>query len=199
MHQFTFPPTMHKDSFFTSSTLTSCCFDDSHSSMCEVVSYSGLGLHFSDDYWCWTPFHVVQLLSHVWVFETPRTAALGFPILHYLPEFAQTHVHWVSDAIQSLHPLFPPSPLALSLSQHQGLFQWLTASGGQSIGVSHSASVLPINIQVWFPLGLSDFISLLSKGLSKVFSSTTVQKHQFFGAQLSSQSNSHIHTLLEKL
>ena len=76
MHQFTFPPTIHKDSFFTSSTLTSCCFDDSHSSMCEVVSYSGLGLHFSDDYWCWTPFQVVQLLSHVWIFETPQTAAL---------------------------------------------------------------------------------------------------------------------------
>ena len=59
------------------------------------------------------------------------------------------------------------------------------ASGGQSIGVSASASVLPINIQNWFPLGLTGFISLQSKGLSRVFSNTTVQKHQFFGAQLS--------------
>ena len=68
---------------------------------------------------------------------------------------------------------------------------WLFASGGQSIGVSPSASVLPINIQGWFPLGLSDLISLLSKWLSKVFSSTTVQKHQFFSAQLSLWSISH--------
>ena len=69
----------------------------------------------------------------------------------------------------------------------------LFTSGGQSIGVSASASVLPMNIQDWFPLGLTDWISLQSKGLSRVFSNTTVQKHQFFGAQLSSQSNSHIH------
>ena len=73
------------------------------------------------------------------------------------------------------------------------------ASGGQSFGVSASASVLPMNIQDWFPLGWTGWISLQSKGLSKVFSDTTVQKHQFFGAQLSLWSNSHIHTwLLEK-
>ena len=73
------------------------------------------------------------------------------------------------------------------------------ASGGQSIGVSASASVVPMNIQDWFPLGLTDLISLLSKGLSRIFSNTTVQKHQFFSAQLSLWSNSHIHTwLLEK-
>ena len=68
------------------------------------------------------------------------------------------------------------------------------ASGGQNIGVSTSASVLPMNIQNWFPLGWTGWISLQSKGLSRVFSNTTVQKHQFFGAQLSSQSKSHIHT-----
>ena len=72
-------------------------------------------------------------------------------------------------------------------------------SGGQSIGVSASASVCPMNIQDWFPLGWIGWISLLSKGLSRVFSNTTVQKHQFFGAQLSLESNSHIHIwLLEK-
>ena len=72
-------------------------------------------------------------------------------------------------------------------------------SGGQSIGVSASASVLPMNIQDWSPLELTSLISLQCKGLSRVFSNTTVQKHQFFGAQLSLQSNSHIHTwLLEK-
>ena len=70
------------------------------------------------------------------------------------------------------------------------------ASGGQSIGALASASVLPMNIQDWFPLGLTGWISLLSKGLSRVFSNTTVQKHQFFGTQLSLWSNSHIHTWL---
>ena len=73
------------------------------------------------------------------------------------------------------------------------------ASGGQSIGVSASASVLPMNIQDWSPLGWTGWISLQSKGLSRVFSNTTVQKHQFFSTQLSLESNSHIHTwLLEK-
>ena len=68
------------------------------------------------------------------------------------------------------------------------------ASGGWSIRASASISVLPMNIEDWFPLGLTGWISLQSKGLSKVFSSTTVQKHQFFGAQLSLWSNSHIYT-----
>ena len=71
-------------------------------------------------------------------------------------------------------------------------------SGGQSIGVSASASILPMNIQDWFPLGLTGWISLQSKGLSRVFSSIPIQNHQFFSAQLSSQSNSHIHTWLLK-
>ena len=72
-------------------------------------------------------------------------------------------------------------------------------SGGQSIGVSASASVLPMNIQDWFPVGWTGLLSLQSKGLSRVFSNTTIQMHQFFSAQLSLWSNSHIHTwLLEK-
>ena len=77
-----------------------------------------------------------------------------------------------------------------------GSFQMtqLFTSGGQNIGVSASTSVLPMNIQDWSPLGWTGWISLQSKGLSRVFSNTTVQKHQFFGVQLSSQSNSHIHT-----
>ena len=74
------------------------------------------------------------------------------------------------------------------------LVSWLFASGGPSIGVSASASVLSMNIQDWFPLRLIGLISLLSKGLSRVFSNTTVQKHQFFSTQPSSQPNSHIHT-----
>ena len=110
----------------------------------------------------------------------------------------QTYVHQVSDDIQLSCPLSSPSPPAFNLSQHQGLFQWVNSShqGGQSIRASALASVLPINIQDWFPLGLTD---LKFKGLSRVFSNTTVQKHQFFGAHPSFWSNSHIHTcLLEK-
>ena len=108
------------------------------------------------------------------------------------PRFTQTHVHRVSDAIQPSHPLLSPSPPAPNPSQHEcfpvsQLFSW----GGQSTGVSASASVLPINTQDWSPLGWTGWISLQSKGLSRVFSNTTVQKHQFFSTQLSSQSNSH--------
>ena len=111
----------------------------------------------------------------------------GFPVLNHLPELARTHVHWDGDTIQPSLPLFSPSPLAFNLSQHQRSFPMgkLFVSGGRSIGVSASASVLPMNIQGWFPLGLIGLISLQSKGLSRVFANTTVQKHQFFSAQLS--------------
>ena len=120
----------------------------------------------------------------------------GLPVHHQLPESTQTHVHWVGDAIQPSHPLSSPSPPAFNLSQHQGLFKWVSSSqaGGQSIGVSASTSVLLVDTQDWSPLGWTGWISLQSKGLSRVFSNTTVQKHQFFSAQLSLWSNSHIHT-----
>ena len=85
-----------------------------------------------------------------------------------------------------------PAPGSFQMSQ-------IFTSGGQSIGVSASTSILPMNTQDWPPLGWTGWISLQSKGLSRVFSNTTVQKPQFFGAQLSLESNSHIHTrLLEK-
>ena len=140
-------------------------------------------------------FSSVQLFTHVCLFATPNCNTPGLPVHHQLPEFTQTHVHRVSDAIQPSHPLSSPSPPALSLSKPQGLFQWVnSASGGQRIGVSASASVLSMNTQDWSPLEWTGWISLQAKGLSGVFSNTTVQKHQLFGAQLSSQSNSHIHT-----
>ena len=107
----------------------------------------------------------------------------GFPVHHQLPEPAQTHVHRVSDAIQSSHPLSSPSPPAFNLSHHQDLS--IFTSGGQSIGVSASISVLPMDTQNWSPLGWTDWIYLQSKGHSRVFSNTTVQKHQLFCAQLS--------------
>ena len=112
----------------------------------------------------------------------------GLPVHHHLPEFTQTHVHRVGDAIQPSHPLSspsPPAPQSLPASESfpmSHLFAW----GGQSTGVSASASVLPMNTQDWSPLGWTGSISLQSNGLSGVFSNTTVQKHQFFGAQLSS-------------
>ena len=122
------------------------------------------------------------------------------PVLHHLSKPAQTHIHWVGNAIQLSHPLSSPSLLASNLPG-SGFFlmSLLFVSGGQSIGASPSASVLPMNIQDWFPLGLPGWISLQSKGLSRIFSNTTVRKYQFFGTQPSLWSNSHVHTwLLEK-
>ena len=124
----------------------------------------------------------------------------GFPVLCYPLEFAQIHVHWVGDTVQPSHPLLPllllpsvfPSIIAFQMSQ-------LFAAGGESIGVSASTSVLPINTQGWFTLGLTGFIFLQFKGFSIVFSNTTLWKHQFFGIHPSLWFHSHIHTwLLEK-
>ena len=117
----------------------------------------------------------------------------GLPVHHQLLEFSQTHVHWVGNAIQPSHPLSSPSPPALNLSQHQGLFQWVRSSHQVAKAL---ASLLPMNIQGWSPLGLTSLISLQSKGLSRVFSSTTVKKHQLFGTQHSLWANYHIHTWL---
>ena len=105
---------------------------------------------------------------------------------------------WCHPIISSSVVPFSSCPQSFPAS---GSFQMsqLFASGGQSIGVLASTSVLPMNTQDWSPLGLTGWISLQSKGLSRVFSNTTVQKHQFFGTQLSLYSKSHIHTwLLEK-
>ena len=120
----------------------------------------------------------------------------GLPVHHQLPEFTQTHFHRVSDAIQPSHPLSSPSPpQSQSLPASESfpmsqLFTW----GVQSTGVSALASFLPKNTQGWSPSEWTGWISLQSKGPSRVFSNTIVQKHQFFGSQLSSQSNSNIHT-----
>ena len=121
----------------------------------------------------------VHSLSRVWLCNSMDCNTTGFPVLHHLLELAQTHVHWVGDAIQPSYPLSFPSPPAFYLSQHQGLFKWVSSSypRGQSIGTS--ASVLPMNIQDWFPLGWTGWISLQSKGFLRVFSKNTVQKYQF--------------------
>ena len=124
----------------------------------------------------------------------------GFHVHHQLLELTQTHIRWVSDGIQPSHPLLFPLYVALIFPSIR-VFSNESAlqSGGQSIGVSASTSVLPMNIQDWFPLGWTGWLSLQSNGLSRVFAKTTVQKHQFFGVQLSLLSNSHIYTwTLEK-
>ena len=116
----------------------------------------------------------------------------GFPVLHCLLEFAQTHVHWAGDSTQPSHPLSPPSPPALNLSQHQGHFQWVgSLHQVANIGASASVSALPLNSQDWFPLGLTSLISSQSKGLSRVLYSTyslkalILQCSAFFMVQLS--------------
>ena len=139
----------------------------------------------------------VQLLSHVQLFVTPWTAACQAS-LSFIISLSLLKLMSIESVMPSNHLILchPPSPPAFYLSQHQGLFQGVSSS---QHGVSASASVPPMNNQDWLPLGLTGFISLQSKGLSRVFSNTTVRKHQFFGAQPSSWSNSHIHTwLLEK-
>ena len=141
---------------------------------------------------------VVQSLSSVQLFVTLWTAAhkasLSFTISRSLLKLMSI------ELVMSPNHLVLCCPLLLSQSSPASGFlpvSWLFASGSQSTGVS--ALVLPMNIQGWFPLGLTGLISLLSKGLSIVFFSITVQKHQFFGAQPSLWSSSHLHTwLLEK-
>ena len=101
--------------------------------------------------------------------DPPDCSMPGFPVHHQFLELAQTHVHWVGDAIQPSHPLSAPSPV-FNLARHQGLFQWVYSSQQ----VSASTSILPMNIQDKFPLELTGLISLQSKGLSRVFSNTTI-------------------------
>ena len=99
----------------------------------------------------------------------------GLPVHHQLPEFIHTYVHWVGDTIQPSHHLSSPSPSSLQSFPASGSFQMsqFFSSGDQSIGVSTSTSVLPVNIQDWFPLWGTGWIFLKSKGLSRVFSNNT--------------------------
>ena len=132
--------------------------------------------------WISYQFSCVQL-CHPMNCSTP-----GLPVHQQLLESTQTHVHRVGDAIQpaissSVIP-FSSCPQSFPVSGSFPMSQ-LFASGGQSIGVPASTSVLPVNTQDWSPLGWTGWVSLQSKGLSRVFSNTTVQKHQFSGAQLS--------------
>ena len=144
----------------------------------------------------------VQSFSHVRLFATAWTAECqASQSITNSQRLLNLNVHRVGDAIQPSHPLSSPSPPAFNLSQHPGFFffpvsQFFT-SGGQSIGASALASVPSVKIQDWFPLGWTGLISLQSKRLSRVFN-TTVQKHQFFGAQIYGPALTSIHVLLDK-
>ena len=149
---------------------------------CLVFGNFPLGIN------CKVQFSSVQSLSCVWLCDPMSCSTPGLPVHHQLPEITQTHVHWVSDVIQPSHPLSSPSPPAFNLSQHQGLFKWVSSSHQVAkvleFQLQHQ-SFLPVHTQDWSPLGWTGWISLQSKGLSRVFYNTTVQKHQFFSAQLS--------------
>ena len=148
-----------------------------------IESISTLSVQFSS---------VAQLC--LTLYDPMNRSMPGLPVHHQLLEFTQTHVHqWCHPAISSSVVPFSSCPQSLQTSGSfpvSPLFTW----GGQNIGVSASVSVLPMNTQDLSPSGWTGWTSLQSKGLSRVFSNTTVQKHQFFGAHFASQSNSHIHT-----
>ena len=143
---------------------------------------------------------VFQSLIHVWHFVTPWTAACQVPP-SFTISLSLLKLTSIELMMLSNQPILCCPLLILQSFPASGSFPMsqLFASGGQSVGTSASAPALPMNIQGWFSLGSNGLISLLSKGLSRVFSRTTFWKHQFFGTQPSQWSNSHIHTwLLEK-
>ena len=139
----------------------------------------------------------VQLLSCVRLFATPWTTAHRPPCPSPTPGVYSNSCplsQWYHPTISSSVIPFSSCLQSFAASKSFPMNKFF-ASGGQSIRLSASASVLPMNTQDWSPLGWTGWISLQYKGPSRVFSNTTVQKHQVFSAQLSSQSNSHIHTL----
>ena len=138
----------------------------------------------------------VQSLSRVWLFATPwiaaRQASLSNTNSRSSPRLTSIELVMPSSHLILCRPLLllPPIPPSIRVFSNESTLRW----GGQSTGVSALASFLPKKSQGWSPSEWTGWISLQSKGLSRVFSNTTVQKHQFFGTQPSSQSNSHIHT-----
>ena len=156
------------------------------SKMCawELLHFLHSSNTFQADWWLFLVV-VIRSLSCIQLFVTAWTTTVA----------CQAPLSSTSFQSSS-HPLPPPSPFAFSLSQHQDLFQWVNSSHQVAKVLQLSASVLPMNIQDWFPLGLTSLISLQSQGLSTVFSNITFQEHPFFGIQLSLWSDSHIHTWL---
>ena len=155
-------------------------------------SWHFLGMIFflSSSLYFWASFSSVQFSSVTQLCPTlcnhMNCSMSGLPVYHQLPEFTQSHVHWVGDAIQPSHPLLSPSPSAFNPSQHQGLFKWVSSSHQVAkvleFQLQHQSfqwTPRSNDVQWTSPLGQTGWISLQSKGLSRVFSNTTVQKHQF--------------------
>ena len=140
-------------------------------------------------------FSSVQSFSRIWLFVTPWTAACQASLSPTPEAYSKScpSSQWYHPTVSSSVVPFSSHLQSFPASGSFPVSQFFT-SVGQSIGVSAWASILLLNIHDWLPLRWTGWISLQSKGLSRVFSNTTVQKHQFFGPQLSSQSNSHIHT-----
>jgi len=167
----------------------------------ELITWISIFRYYFQLFYGWGIYvSTVQSLRHVWFFVTPWTAAVQAPWPSPTPRACSNScplsLWW--------YPTISPFVIPFSSSLQSFPASWsfpvsqFFASSGQSIRVSVSASVLPVNIQDWFPLGWTGWISLQSKGLSRVFSNTTVQKHQFFGAQIPLWSKSHIRTWREK-
>ena len=143
-----------------------------------------------------TQFSSVQSLSRVQLFATPWiTARQASPVHHQLPESTQTHAHRVGDAIQPSHPLSSPSPPAPNPSQHQGLFQWVNSSHQVAKVLEFQLQHHPSNEHPGLISFRMDWLDLLAvQGTLKSLLQHHSSKHRFFSTQLSSQSNSHIHT-----
>ena len=193
-------------SSFLSKPRAPCClslqlFLNCHMFSCKIFYLLPPWLLSLVIYFVFSNHQSVQLHSHVQLFVTPWTAARQAS-LYYQLKLMSTESVMPSDHVILCHPLLLPSGGRLMEHPASGSFPMsqFFKSGGQSIRVSASASVLPMNIQDWFPLEWTGWISLQSKGtteslgLSRVFSNTTVQRHQFFSTQLSLQSSFHIHT-----
>ena len=142
------------------------------------------------------PYTISSVQSRSTLCDPMNHSMPGFPVHHQLPEFTQTHVHRIGDAIQPSHPLSSPSPPAPNPSQHQGLFKWVSSSHQVA-----KVSEFQFQHQSFQWIYRTNFLQdglirspCSPRDSSTVFSNITVQKHQVFGAQLSSQSNSHIHT-----
>ena len=180
-------------------------------STCPSIHSSSLSIHpstfyifiylfvYQSIYLSVSVFSSVQSLSHIWLFVTPWTAArqasLSITNSWRLLKFMSIKSVISSNHLILCHHLLLPSIfLSIRVFSNESVLHIRY----QSTGISASASVLPMNTQDWFLLGWTVWISLQSKGLSRVFSNTTVQKHQFFGTQSSLWSNSHIHTWLLK-
>ena len=191
-----------------------CCWPIQRTNVCYTDFFPtyfpfSISLTDSDLYYCFSStcfgfsllsffwflsFSSVQLLSRVWLLETPWTAACQSSL--YITNSQSPLKRSSIQLVMPSNHLILCRPLLLlpSIFPSIRVFSNESTSGGQSIEVSTSTSVLPMNTQDWSPLGQTGWISLQSKGLSRVFSNTTVQEHQFFGTQLSLSSKSHIHT-----